>query len=337
MVWCLHKLVRHSWRAVTAAALIASVIAAGTVVPRPVFAFDEQEGPDSAGSETHLLGTFQLHADGDGDGLTPDELDVDAVDAYEPLAPAFRDIPDDEILQIFADARSAQSEGDLDQAQELYERVIAARPRGQLAAEARSNLAELYRRPAARDSENGSERTQSARRKADESAQAALAPEARRRLVILERQFIASVGDRVFFAKGAAQLGARARDVISAQAGWLKAHPDLVISVEGHADDGQAPEDRQDALALARAEAVRGELIKAGIQSTRVSSLSHGRTAPVATCRTPDCAAQNRRAVTVISAGPIRTAGEAAGPASSRGDAQQGRGQPSIGRSYIQR
>lgn len=132
----------------------------------------------------------------------------------------------------------------------------------------------------------------------------------RRLLVMLERQFIAEVGDRVFFEDGSATLGPRARDVLAAQAVWLRSHPDILATIEGHADDDMTSEAKQDSLSQARAEAVRQRLLDEGINPARISSLGLGRSAPVANCSDVACAAQNRRVVTVITMTPVQTAGD---------------------------
>lgn len=108
------------------------------------------------------------------------------------------------------------------------------------------------------------------------------------------------VGDRVFFSDGSAALGGPAKQVIAAQALWLSRHPELIIEVEGHADDRRGQID-QEGVALARAAAVRAALVQAGVDAARVGVRSFGAAARVAVCEAPDCAAQNRRAVVILS------------------------------------
>src|SRR6185295_13919053 len=71
--------------------------------------------------------------------------------------------------------------------------------------------------------------------------------------------FQALVGDRVFFSEGSAELGARARKALAAQAAWLTRHPGVRVTVEGHADD---PGGDDVTLSEHRAEAVRQRLIE---------------------------------------------------------------------------
>lgn len=116
----------------------------------------------------------------------------------------------------------------------------------------------------------------------------------------VEEAFISKAGDRVFFAAGSAELGQRARVVLAAQARWLASHLEFNAVIEGHADDGAMPKDQLIALSGQRAMAVRDRLIAEGIAAERLGIAGAGRTQPVADCGSPDCAAQNRRVVTVL-------------------------------------
>ncbi len=109
--------------------------------------------------------------------------------------------------------------------------------------------------------------------------------------------FQALVGDRVFFSEGSAELGARARKALAAQAAWLTRHPGVRVTVEGHADD---PGGDDVALSEHRAEAVRQRLIEFGIAPERIRTVAYGRRHLIAACADPQCGPQNRRAVTVV-------------------------------------
>ena len=111
-----------------------------------------------------------------------------------------------------------------------------------------------------------------------------------------------SVGDRVFFADRSAELSGRARAAIEAQAHWLKRKSGLVIIVEGHADDSGTSDDNM-TLSRQRADAVRQRLIELGIATERIRITAFGRNQTVADCTGSLCAAQNRRAVTVVRPG----------------------------------
>jgi outer membrane protein OmpA-like peptidoglycan-associated protein len=105
------------------------------------------------------------------------------------------------------------------------------------------------------------------------------------------------VGDRVFFSEGSAELGARARKALAAQAAWLTHHPGVRVTVEGHADD---PGGDDVALSQHRAEAVRQRLVESGIAPERIRTVAYGRRHLIAACADPECGPQNRRAVTIV-------------------------------------
>ena len=114
-------------------------------------------------------------------------------------------------------------------------------------------------------------------------------------------EFQTQVGDRVFFSDGSAELGARARAALEAQAAWLKRNQALAVTVEGHADDAGAVDHNLE-MSWRRAEAVRRRLIESGVAPERIRAAAYGRERPIAECGEPRCGAQNRRAVTVVRA-----------------------------------
>jgi peptidoglycan-associated lipoprotein len=125
-------------------------------------------------------------------------------------------------------------------------------------------------------------------------------------------EFQTQAGDRVFFADGSAELGARARAALAAQAAWLSRHPTVAIVIEGHADDAGASNHNLD-VSWRRADAVRRRLIEMGVAPARIRTVGYGRDRLIAECTAPACSAQNRRAVTVVEA-PASTADRAAEP-----------------------
>lgn len=128
---------------------------------------------------------------------------------------------------------------------------------------------------------------------------------------IASHEFQSGIGDRVFFGDGSVEVGTKSRAVLAAQAQWLNRHPAFSVAIEAHADDRASPEQNVE-LSLRRADAVRQRLIEEGLDASRIRVASHGRAHPVAPCNNPDCAAQNRRVVTVLvepSFGSITPAG----------------------------
>lgn len=82
--------------------------------------------------------------------------------------------------------------------------------------------------------------------------------------------------------------------VINEVVNLMKENPGLNFSVEGHTDsDGSASHNQT--LSEARARTVMDEMIKMGIPSSRLKSIGHGQSNPVADNNTAEGKAQNRR------------------------------------------
>lgn len=114
--------------------------------------------------------------------------------------------------------------------------------------------------------------------------------------------FNASVGDRVFFVVDQHDLTPASQAVLDGQAAWLAANPDYTAIIEGHADE-QGTRDYNIALGDRRATSVQTYLVSRGVAASRLRVISYGKERPVEICSDEACYAQNRRAVTVLSAG----------------------------------
>jgi peptidoglycan-associated lipoprotein len=108
-----------------------------------------------------------------------------------------------------------------------------------------------------------------------------------------------SVGDRVFFDYDSVVLNAEATSVLDGQAAWLKQYPDVVITIEGHADERGTTEYNL-ALGDRRANAVRNYLMALGIDQERILTISYGEERPADPGHTDSAWGQNRRAVTTV-------------------------------------
>jgi peptidoglycan-associated lipoprotein len=97
---------------------------------------------------------------------------------------------------------------------------------------------------------------------------------------VLRADFSAqSGGTIVYFAPGSAQLSAQSRTLLSAQAMWLRQHPEVAVRVEGHGD----PSDTRDhalALGAERAAQARDYLILLGLPAAQVSAMTWGKERP---------------------------------------------------------
>ncbi len=244
-----------------------------------------------------------------------------------------RSPPSDTSESLYKDARAALENGRTDEAQGLFERLIAEAPGSPRAAEARMQLGRIYRgdvgKPAAEARaietnatetgalpEAGARQTQlpwsggaDGARPASLNVSPALPRSAiyqARVSATIDGEFLSDAGDRVFFSAGSANLGIRARGVIQSQARFLARYPDLTAVVEGHADDGALPNDESTRISQERAFAVRDRLIAEGVEPDRIAAYGRGREERVSDCPAPECLAQNRRAVTVLLNGRLR-------------------------------
>ncbi|MFM2355110.1 MAG: hypothetical protein RLZZ528_846 [Pseudomonadota bacterium] len=114
--------------------------------------------------------------------------------------------------------------------------------------------------------------------------------------------FAQRIGDKVLFEVDQAVLTPAAQQVLAAQAQWLNNHPTYTAIIEGHADE-QGTREYNLALGARRASAVQQYLIAQGVLANRLRTVSYGKERPLAVCSDEACYSQNRRAVTVISAG----------------------------------
>jgi peptidoglycan-associated lipoprotein len=115
-------------------------------------------------------------------------------------------------------------------------------------------------------------------------------------------EFVEVVGDRVFFGFDRSDLSPDARATLDRQAQWLQEYPDVRVQIEGHADE-RGTRNYNLALGDRRATAVRNYLVALGVDADRITTISYGEERPVALGSNEDAWAQNRRAVTVVTAG----------------------------------
>jgi peptidoglycan-associated lipoprotein len=114
--------------------------------------------------------------------------------------------------------------------------------------------------------------------------------------------FTTNVGDRIYFIVDQSTLTPEAQETLRRQAQWLQKYPNVLVQVEGHADE-RGTREYNIALSARRATATREFLIANGIPGNRISSIAYGKERPVALCDAEQCYQQNRRAVTVITGG----------------------------------
>ena len=115
--------------------------------------------------------------------------------------------------------------------------------------------------------------------------------------------FQEAVGDRVLFEVDQSNLSPTATATLDGQAEWLMRNADYNAVIEGHADE-QGTREYNVALGARRANSVQEYLITKGVAANRLRVVSYGKERPIEICSEEACYAKNRRAVTVISAGP---------------------------------
>jgi peptidoglycan-associated lipoprotein len=99
---------------------------------------------------------------------------------------------------------------------------------------------------------------------------------------------------RVHFAFDSASLTDEGRELVRAHADYLKAHPDIEVVLEGHADERGSREYNL-ALGERRAKSVRRILLVHGVDSARLEVVSYGEERPLRDAATEAAYQQNRR------------------------------------------
>ena len=90
------------------------------------------------------------------------------------------------------------------------------------------------------------------------------------------------------------ELRADARDILDANAQWLKEYPSIRVEIEGHCDERGTNEYNM-GLGAKRAQTAKEYLVSLGIAAHRLSTISYGEEIPVCTDHTQSCWEKNRR------------------------------------------
>lgn len=98
----------------------------------------------------------------------------------------------------------------------------------------------------------------------------------------------------VHFAYDSYELDGSARDVLAANAEWLKENKRARTEIEGHCDERGTVEYNL-ALGAKRAKAVKDYLVSLGVSSDRLSTISYGEELPLCRDASEQCYARNRR------------------------------------------
>ncbi|MFP4193358.1 MAG: peptidoglycan-associated lipoprotein Pal [Desulfosalsimonas sp.] len=103
------------------------------------------------------------------------------------------------------------------------------------------------------------------------------------------------LSEKVYFDFDDASLSAEARDTLQQKVSWLRENPDACVIIEGHCDE-RGTDEYNLALGSRRAESVKDFLVKAGIEGTRLTTISYGEERPAVKGQDEEAWAKNRRA-----------------------------------------
>lgn len=105
-----------------------------------------------------------------------------------------------------------------------------------------------------------------------------------------------SIALDVKFATGKATIQGDASAEIQKVADFMQKYPNVNVTIEGHTDNrGNAAANK--ALSQKRADAVKAELVKLGVDAARLTAVGYGSAQPIADNKTEEGRAQNRRVV----------------------------------------
>ena len=110
------------------------------------------------------------------------------------------------------------------------------------------------------------------------------------------REFVAVIDLKdIHFAFDRAEIGSEAAMVLDTNAQWLKANPNHLLLIEGHADE-RGTNEYNLALGERRAKASMNYLLMHGVPAKRIAVMSYGEERSVCQQHSESCWSQNRRA-----------------------------------------
>ena len=108
-----------------------------------------------------------------------------------------------------------------------------------------------------------------------------------------------SARERVFFDLDSSALSGDAREILSAQAEFLRTYPSIQVIVEGNADE-RGTREYNLALGSRRAASVKDYLIALGVEPRRITTVSFGKERPIDNRANEAGWAMNRNARTLV-------------------------------------
>jgi peptidoglycan-associated lipoprotein len=114
----------------------------------------------------------------------------------------------------------------------------------------------------------------------------------------------ATLAERIHFALDRSDLSPEARTTLVAKAEILRASPNVMLSIAGHADE-RGSDEYNLALSKRRAAEAKRFLMQQGIDSTRMETVGYGEEQPLDPGATEPAWAMNRRADFSVSGGAL--------------------------------
>jgi peptidoglycan-associated lipoprotein len=99
----------------------------------------------------------------------------------------------------------------------------------------------------------------------------------------------------IYYEFDSVELADEAQDILRRNAEWMNANPKSRVEVEGHCDDIGSAEYNL-ALGAKRAQVAKEFLVRLGVDSERLVTISYGKEAPACFDRNEECRVKNRRA-----------------------------------------
>jgi peptidoglycan-associated lipoprotein len=109
--------------------------------------------------------------------------------------------------------------------------------------------------------------------------------------------------DTVHFDYDSTVIKSGDRSKVAHVADYLKGNPAAAVEVDGHCDE-RGTDEYNRALGERRALAIREQLVSAGVEASRVETVSFGRDKPVDTGRSDSAHAKNRRGEFILLTAP---------------------------------
>ncbi len=116
------------------------------------------------------------------------------------------------------------------------------------------------------------------------------------------QDWVANVGDRIFFDFDRSDIRPDSIDTLAKQAAWLKAFPNVTLVLEGHADE-RGTREYNLALGDRRANSMKEFLVSLGVSPNRLDTISYGKERPAVLGSNDEAWAQNRRSVGIVKSG----------------------------------